>query len=302
MVITIGKAYFLAWLWLDLFLIFLRVAILSPPSCSKFLSYLTGWVSVIAWQAGLASGAFIGGTIIQGLLVLNHPDYVFQRWHGTLLFYAIVVIALFVNTYLVRMLPRIESIVLIIHIIGFFGILIPLVYFAPHGTPADVFATFNNGGGWSTTGLSFFVGLATSIFSFIGKCLGISYCDSNHPAELIKCIAGIDAASHMGKSKIPSSSCPRLDPFWALSRWLSKWSCEIAEEIENAAMIIPRSMCASVIINGFLGLGMLIAVLFCLGNLENALSTPTGFPFIEIFRQATNSTSGGTVMVSPRET
>lgn len=61
-------------------------------------------------------------------------------------------------------------------------------------------------------------------------------------------------------------------------------------------------MCASVIINGFLGLGMLIAVLFCLGNLEDALSTPTGFPFIEIFRQATNSTSGGTVMVNPRET
>lgn len=61
-------------------------------------------------------------------------------------------------------------------------------------------------------------------------------------------------------------------------------------------------MCASVIINGFLGLGMLIAVLFCLGNLEDALSTPTGFPFIEIFSQATNSTSGGTVMVSSRKT
>lgn len=57
-------------------------------------------------------------------------------------------------------------------------------------------------------------------------------------------------------------------------------------------------MCASVVINGFLGLGMLIGVLFCLGNLDNALTTPTGFPFIEIFRQATNSTSGGTVMVS----
>lgn len=57
-------------------------------------------------------------------------------------------------------------------------------------------------------------------------------------------------------------------------------------------------MCASVVINGLLGLGMLIGVLFCLGNLDDALSTPTGFPFIEIFRQATNSTSGGTVMVS----
>lgn len=146
-----------------------RVAILSPPSCSKFLSYLTGWISVIAWQAAMASGAFLAGTIIQGLLVLNYPSYEFHRWHGTLLFYAIAAFGLVVNTYLVRLLPRIESSFLVVHILGFFGILIPLVYLAPHGSAKDVFATFNNGGGWSSTGLSFFVGLTTSLYSFIGR-------------------------------------------------------------------------------------------------------------------------------------
>ena len=71
-----------------------------------------------------------------------------------------------------------------------------------------------------------------------------------------------------------------------------------AEEIENASIVIPRSMCVSVMVNGTLGFAMLIAVLFCLGNPENALNTPTLYPFIEIFVQATNSNSGGTAMVS----
>ncbi|KAL8952509.1 MAG: hypothetical protein Q9222_001577 [Ikaeria aurantiellina] len=93
---------------------------------------------------------------------------IMQRWHGTLLFYAIILLGLFINTYLARFLPKIEGMVLIVHVVGFVCILIPLVYLAPHGTATDVFATFTNGGGWDTNGLSFFVGLSTSMFSFIG--------------------------------------------------------------------------------------------------------------------------------------
>lgn len=149
-----------------------RVSILSPPSCSKFLSYLTGWITVISWQSGLASTAFLGATIIQGLLVLNNPSYSPQRWHATLLFYAIITACLFTNTYLARILPQIESTILLLHVLGFFGILVPLVYLAPHSSPSAVFTAFNNGGGWSTDGLSFFVGLSSSIFSFIGDSFG----------------------------------------------------------------------------------------------------------------------------------
>ena len=126
-------------------------------------------MTVIAWQAGLASGAFLGGTMIQGLLVLNYPSYGYQRWHGTLLFYAIIVIALFVNTYLARQLPKIEAVVLMIHVMGFFAILVPIVYLAPHSTASEVFAKFSNSGGWESSGLSFFIGLSTSMFAFIGR-------------------------------------------------------------------------------------------------------------------------------------
>lgn len=41
---------------------------------------------------------------------------------------------------------------------------------------------------------------------------------------------------------------------------------------------------------------MLIAILYCIGDIEAALSTPTGYPFIEIFTYATRSIGGGTAV------
>ena len=44
------------------------------------------------------------------------------------------------------------------------------------------------------------------------------------------------------------------------------------------------------------GFAMLIAILYCIGDIEAALNTPTGYPFIEIFTYATRSVSGGTAV------
>lgn len=107
--------------------------------------------------------------MIQGLIVLNNPDYTPARWQGTLLFYAMIIFSLFFNTYLVIYLPKIEGLILIIHIGGFFGVLIPLVYLAPHSSASVVFTQFENGGAWPTQGLSFFVGIVTGVYSFLGQ-------------------------------------------------------------------------------------------------------------------------------------
>ncbi len=107
--------------------------------------------------------------MVQGLIVLNHPEYNYQRWHGTLLFYAILLIALVFNAVLARYLPQVEFVILGIHIGGFIGILVPLVYFAPHGTANDVFGQFLTGGGYENQGLTFFFGIVASVFAFVGK-------------------------------------------------------------------------------------------------------------------------------------
>jgi choline transport protein len=145
------------------------VAILSPDYCRKFLSYLTGWLSVLAWQAVVANTCFICGTLIQGLIILNDEEYNPQRWHGTLLFWAVLAFGLIINTWLGRLLPRVESLMLFLYVFGFFAVLIPVVYLAPHKSAKEVFTTFQNLGEWNTMTLSFFVGFITTMGSFIGK-------------------------------------------------------------------------------------------------------------------------------------
>lgn len=74
----------------------------------------------------------------------------------------------------------------------------------------------------------------------------------------------------------------------------------MSEEISNAAVNVPRSIVSSVVINGLLGFGMLLAVIFCLGDPQAALEAgdTIGYPFIEVFISATQSLGGATVMTS----
>lgn len=68
----------------------------------------------------------------------------------------------------------------------------------------------------------------------------------------------------------------------------------MAEEVENASTVVPRAMVWSFTLNIPFTFGMVISYLFCMPSVEDALSDPTGFPFIYVFRQATG-TSGGTL-------
>jgi choline transport protein len=72
----------------------------------------------------------------------------------------------------------------------------------------------------------------------------------------------------------------------------------MSEEIHNPAKNVPRAMVFSILLNGTLGFGMLIATLFCLGNPDAALGSATRYPFMEIFLQAVGSVSGALTMAS----
>ncbi|KKA18756.1 Amino acid transporter [Rasamsonia emersonii CBS 393.64] len=222
------------------------VSMLAPSSAYKFLSYITGWATVAGWQASLSSASYLSATLIQGLIKLTHPGYNMQPWHGTLLYWAIIAFTVFINVISSGLLPKFEGLILVLHILGFFAILIPLAYLAEHSPPSAVFNSWLNEGDYQTQTLSFFVGIVGNVFAF----------------------SGADAAVHM------------------------------SEEIQNASRVVPTSIITTIVINGSLGLGMILTVLFSLGNVEKALKSPTGYPFMEIFLEATESVAGSTVMAS----
>jgi amino acid transporter len=95
-------------------------------------------------------------------MVLNDASYIFKRWHGTMLVIAVIVFSVAFNTFLAKKLPMVETIILVVYIIGFFAIIIPLWALAPRANAYDVFTQFANAGGWSSTGTAFMVGLSGS--------------------------------------------------------------------------------------------------------------------------------------------
>lgn len=184
--------------------------------------------------------------MIQGLLVLDNTDYVPKNWHGTLLVIAITAFCIIFNTFLAKKLPMVEGMVLIIHLLGFFAVLVPLWVLAPRSSPKAVFTEFSNFGGWSSTGLSFMVGLLAPVYTLIGA----------------------DSAVHM------------------------------SEEIKDASVVLPRAIMWAATINGTMGWIMVITFCFTLGNVGDILSSPTGYPFIQVFFNVTKSNVGTSIMTA----
>lgn len=70
----------------------------------------------------------------------------------------------------------------------------------------------------------------------------------------------------------------------------------MSEEVKNASRIVPGAMIFSLVVNGLLGFVMLLAILFCLGDADTVLASPTGFPFMAVFQQGVQSLGGATTM------
>lgn len=106
--------------------------------------------------------------MIQGAATLGNTLYNSLPWQGTTIVWATLLCALVVNMAGGKLLPRIETVLLVVHILGFFGIMIPLVYMSDHRSKEEVFLQFLNSGGFDTQGLSWFVGMTSCAFGFAG--------------------------------------------------------------------------------------------------------------------------------------
>ncbi|KAJ6151601.1 hypothetical protein N7470_007198 [Penicillium chermesinum] len=75
-------------------------------------------------------------------------------------------------------------------------------------------------------------------------------------------------------------------------------SVHMAEEVANAAVVIPRAIITGMTLNSLLGLAMMLTILFCLGDTDSVLNSATGFAFIQIFYDTTSSYAGASFMTA----
>lgn len=140
----------------------------SPISQLVTRAYISGWITIFARISVMASAAYVAGSMIQGLIILNFETYVAERWHSTMLYWSVLTFSACVNILGIRYFPHIETLAFIFHICLFFVFLVPLVYLSPQSSASFVFAGFENSSGWKNDGVSWFIGLLTSAWSFVG--------------------------------------------------------------------------------------------------------------------------------------
>jgi len=179
-----------------------------------------------------------------GLLALNYESYVAKPFHGTLIVIAVTALCMFFNTFFARKLPLIEKLVLILHICGFFAVVITLWVLSPRTPAPEVFGRLQDNGGWGSNGVVYLVGMVGPIFALLGA----------------------DAAVHM------------------------------SEEIRDSSRILPLAMLWTLAINGVTGFVMVVTFAFCVGDVESLLKSSTGFPFIQVFYNATGSKGATTAL------
>lgn len=76
---------------------------------------------------------------------------------------------------------------------------------------------------------------------------------------------------------------------------------QMSEECKEPTVVIPRAMVGTILINGLLGFGMIIALLFCMGDINALFAAPVskaGYPFIQIYYNAVQSYAGANAMTS----
>ncbi|CAG8252025.1 unnamed protein product [Penicillium olsonii] len=117
----------------------------SSPRYQKFLSYTTG-------------------TIIQGLITLRDPSYEPQNWQGTLFVFAMVALIYFFNVYAASWMPRMQNLLLALHLLCWVIVVVVLFAMAPHNPAKRVFTEFHNGGNWSSMGISLMIGQISAIY------------------------------------------------------------------------------------------------------------------------------------------
>jgi hypothetical protein len=103
------------------------------------------------------------------------PNYTFERWHGSLLGLAFLVLGITFNTILARRLPMVEGLFVFCHILGVV-IFVPLWVLSPRREGGSPLVEFYNPSGWISNGVATLVSINAPITTLIGFDCSVHMC------------------------------------------------------------------------------------------------------------------------------
>lgn len=123
---------------------------------------------MFAWQATTTSLCFLLAGQILGLVSLNNPPYVLERWHTTLVMWAIMILSYAQQVWTIKLFPMLSVFTGALHVVMFLVIFIVLLVLGRNAEAKFVFTGFVNETGWDSDGVAWFIGLLPCIWCFVG--------------------------------------------------------------------------------------------------------------------------------------
>ena len=127
---------------------------LAPPSQRRFITWMQGWITWFGWVSLLAGVANTTAYMLQSLIVVNNPSYVPERWHLTLIIFALVIFQGLMNVYTFWIIPWIELMAGILHILMFVIFVAVLTSLSSRHKSEWVFFNRETQSGWNNSYVS----------------------------------------------------------------------------------------------------------------------------------------------------
>ncbi|CAK7206124.1 hypothetical protein SEUCBS139899_008908 [Sporothrix eucalyptigena] len=145
-------------------------AMISWPSASRAISFITGWINVGAWVCLTATGGLLGSTLVVEIITLMHEDtYVAKNWHQFLIYIGFTLAAFLINAFTNRLLAYFTKAAFLWSLGGFVIISITVLACAsPNYQSGEfVYGDFINDVGWPD-GMAWLLGLLQGAFALTG--------------------------------------------------------------------------------------------------------------------------------------
>ncbi|KAK0275608.1 hypothetical protein LTR35_010878 [Friedmanniomyces endolithicus] len=223
----------------------------AHPRVQKFTSYVAGWLLTLSWLCGVTSGMFLTGQMVQGAILITNESFNAQPYQVWCLVLAFAASGLFLNTVGARYLALMEVFVAVFLVLGYVANIIVLWVMSPKNSTSEVFGSFDNGNGWSSTGFGILTAQTAALYLILGSD------GAAHMAEELSYLIGTTSGLVMVIVSLSTSLIFHVSPHVSLKR------------IADDALHYPQTFC------------------FCFTT--DDLSSATGFAFMEIYRNATGS-------------
>ena len=146
------------WTWL-----------LAPPRYRRLITWMQGWITWFSWIGILAGVINVFANITTTLASTAHPEYIVQGWHTVLIMLVFSIVMGLVNMYLFWIIPWLELVAGLLHIVLFVVFASILITLAPWHSTHFVFNQKSNLSGWDNDFVSFNLGMVLVTWAFVGE-------------------------------------------------------------------------------------------------------------------------------------